>query len=233
MTVSTTSDYNPARDEILRLAFLKAGLIHGQQQLSADQVSVGAGFLRLFLEELQTAGVVLNALERSTLPLVAGAASLSAPADTLTIEKLATIRSTNALDYTIECAGNVETYQTIPDKSVVGRPSLFYVEKTPANTWTIYLWPVPSADYSTITFLRTRKLRDIDTGAVNLDLPPKFAPVAVTKVAAELAAHYKRADNTIIRLAAEGRDKLDRVLDTETVSGNCIFLAPTLIAGDN
>ena len=232
MTVSTTYDYNPRRDEIIRLALIKAGLLHGQQTPSADQLGVGAALLKLFLAKLQNEGVILNALERYVIPLTAGTAMVTMPADTLTVEKVATVHSSGGADYQLDCVGNVETYQTIVDKGLLGRPTMYYAEKGPTSAWNVYLWPVPTAEYASATFLRTRRLRDIETGDVNLDLPVKFLPAAVGHLAAQLASHYRRGEQAVMRLTSEAESDRAVALGTETVAGNTLFIVEPLCGGD-
>lgn len=230
MTVSNTYAFNPTADEIITTALQRCGRLHAQQTPKAEQYALGRKFLQARLHALEGDGARLNVIERYTSALTAGTAYVDAPADTVSIESSATVRDSNDNDYSLQGPISRAHYMSLADKNLSGKPSHYYPEVSSTNTVRIYLWPVPTSDYASITYVRARLPRDVDTGDVTLDAPPKFVRWATLAVGADFAGHYRDTsmEDKLELLAAH---ELNKAMNTETPKGDLQFVVPRLIGG--
>jgi hypothetical protein len=148
----------------------------------------------------------------------------------MSIERGATVKDDQGNDYELDGPVNVETYQRIVTKTTEGKPSLYYPEVDSAGAIKIYLWPVPTSTYVSITYIRARLPRDVDTGAVTLDVPQKFIQAMTYAVASDFASHYQK-ESAVGRLSTRAGAELNAAMDTETMAGDLQFIVPRLIGG--
>ncbi len=190
MTVSANATLNYQRDEIIRMAYQLAGLLQAGREPPADDIAMAADFMNLELMNLQAEGVVLQTIERTTKSLtLAAGATYTLDSDTIDVQ----IGPNDEAGAIVAAAGGNPTpiyvmsrdeYITQLASTATGRPSRVYVEKQ-ATVKAIF-WPAPDATY-TWTYAKTRLLRDMDTGAVTVDLARRWLQAVAYAVAAQVA----------------------------------------------
>lgn len=227
MTVSANYALDYTRDQLLTTAFRLAGVLDADGALQQTDVAMGAAFMNLELMNLQAEGVILRTLERVTLTLVAGTASYALAADTIDVEV-----GPNGTVGTIVPASGSETavlamtrheYLDLTDKGVVttGRPGRVYIER--AALVTLIFWPVPSADAPTFRYGRVRLLRDMDTGAVTVDLARRWLQFVTYAVAAQVALS-KSIDLPRVSYLRKEAERMKTALQSEDTQRGSIRL---------
>ena len=134
----------PALSELFEEAYERAGL----EMRSGYDLKTARRSLNIMTLEWQNRGLNLFTIEAGTLPLVAGTATYTLPADTIDLieHQLRTGSGTSQLDAYIERM-SVSTYSQQGSKNVQGRPSQIYVQRN-ATDVQVTLWPVPDATTS-------------------------------------------------------------------------------------
>lgn len=219
MTVSANPTPDFQRDQIITGALGLCGLVPAGGAADPDQIAQGAFHLSLALLELETEGVQLTGLERDTETLVDGTEEYTLPTDTLDVK----VNSDDVAGMTVDSDGvevpviavSAAEYQRIGDKTTTAdRPTKVFIEKG-ANAVALVFWPVPSDSTMSFSFTRVRLLRDMDTGAVTMEMKRIYAPWLTYKTASGLAAA-----NSKYALAAQYRswaaDLLTKVKNTDT-----------------
>jgi len=227
MATSSTSVWEPTASQIIRSALLELGILHASDSPDTDQLALGMDILNRGMNAMIVRGVAVNLIERYEQTLTADDHTYTAPADTETIEGTATVTDTNDTDGQVFPITR-EEYMAITDKTVTGRPTMYFAEKTGPSTHTIYLFPVPDSTVETFTYVRTRRFRDTDTGARTLDIPRKFIEPMVTLLQWKFARHYKLAPERIKDLKTSYEDEIDLALNDEVPHGNLQFVVPNL-----
>lgn len=229
MAVSAQFAWELRRDQLITRSLQLAGLLNAGHVASAQQLSLGVDLLQMNLLSLQSEGIFLHAIERYSLALSDGVASYVQPADTISIEDGAIVRGTTGNDTTLTMLSQVD-YNRRAVKTTTGQPTEYMAEKSIGETWTIYLYPVPTADWPTLVYPRVRKVRDSDSGTVSLDIPLKFTEPVTLKLASRFCRHYNR-DSKAKSLMEEYEEARERALNDETQRGPLRFIAEPIFWG--
>lgn len=186
MTVSTNFNFNPNVGEIMRSGMQMAGLLPLGQLMQPAQAADARRLLGLRLESMQARGVLLSTLEQKTLQLIPSQASYVIPeADTIDIHGDAMVQQVGFTQETIALQFPWANYQILVDKTILGVPTQFYVEKAQASV-TVFLWPVPQVS-ATLKYRRIRLLRNADSDGVTADLWQRQLRLLTLYVAHDLA----------------------------------------------
>lgn len=186
MTVSASSTREFTRDEILRRAFQKAGLMSAYQSPRGPVLLQGADFLEMILDELQAEGLMVRTNILRTVTLATATDDYDLPADTLNVIGTAMVVHSSGGESPVQSMGQ-EQYQRLTNKDAAGTPTRYYCERT--ATVKLYLWPVPPATLNG-TLLRYRAVRlfaDADEGAATMSTERHWTRYLMTAVAHELA----------------------------------------------
>jgi hypothetical protein len=182
MTTSGTATFNLDLADIIQEAHDRAGVEFrgGYEYRTARRA------LDLMMAEWSNRGYNLWTVEQKTLPLTAGTANYSLPADT--IDVLDVVLRTSAGDPAnqVDLYLNritLPTYAAIPNKLLQARPLQVYVDRQ--STPQINLWPVPDGTQAyTVVYWRMRRIQDTGTPASNtMDIPSRFLPALVAGLA--------------------------------------------------
>lgn len=225
MTVSVNPLPDFQRDQMLVGAIRLCGVLTAGEYPAADQIEGALFHFRLALDELQSDGVVLTTVERTTLTLATGTAEYALPSDVLDIaagqdDALGTITSALGTGETIVKTMGRGEYQNIAVKTNQGRPSRCYVEKQ--NGTKAVFWPVPDSNSTTFNYAKVRLLRDNDTGATTMDLRRVWAPYMVYATASGVAFDNSLTDKgNNFKALAEA--KLAKYKAGDTQQGNIRF----------
>jgi hypothetical protein len=221
VTIAATATTEFTVEEIVTLALQSAGLLNPAHPASAGDLAFGRKLLFLVAQDLANKGIFIRTIERYTLTLTAGTAYVDAPADTVTIEKGGSIRDDSNGDLAITMIARAQ-YMAMPRKDTEGVPSFYYAEQQPAGTWRIFFYPVPIAGWTTFIVPRTRKSRDMTTGAVTLDFDPRWHLTIVNALAGRLARSKGRRD-LATELIGEAQVSAENAMNNETERGDLCF----------
>ena len=138
--------------------------------------------------------------DQQVIALVPGTDAYALPVDTVDLMDAVIRTGTGATQSDIAISRiSLPTYQTIPNKTVQGRPIQLCILRT--ITPEVRVWPVPdSSTPYTLVYWRLRRIQDAGTGVNTQDLPFRFLPALVAGLAYYLG--MKRADMPMDRLAA-------------------------------
>ena len=176
----------PELSELFEEAYERAGL----EMRSGYDLKTARRSLNIMTLEWQNRGLNLFTIEAQTLPLVAGTATYTLPADTIDIieHQLRTGSGTSQLDAYIERM-SVSTYSQQGSKNVEGRPSQIYVQRN-ATDVQVTLWPVPDAATTyTLAYYRLKGIDGLSSGigSATQNIPPRFVPALVSGLAYYIA----------------------------------------------
>lgn len=226
MAISSTYARNPNRDRIIRNSLHTCGVLHSSHAPDANQIALGAEYFQDGLTALQAEGVILQTAERYTQALTDGEEEYAAPADTESIEQGAIIRDTAGADQPIELVSQ-RMYQGLSEKTVPGQPYWYYPERS-ATGWRLFLYPVPDSNWAYVIYPRVRKLRDLDVGTANLDLPAKWALPFEMYLSWRFACHYKLPLERAQYFQGIWTGMRNTLMDDETPRGPSRFVMETL-----
>lgn len=222
MTVSANATYDPQRDVIIRTALRLCAVLNAATEPTAAQLALGRDFLDLGLKALQSDGIILRHVDRTTVlagSIVSGV--ITADSDTADVDS-AFYTDTGGNDSPISLDLTRRMYMDLSDKTQTGPPSQAYIERSGASV-TINLNPVPDSSVVSVTYAKVRKIRDMDTGSVTLDLPQKWGRCVAYMLAADFAFHYGLLDREpALRLAYE--HEKERAMNDETERGASRFV---------
>lgn len=185
MATSGVSNFNLDLTEIVEEAFERVG----SEMRTGYDLRTARRSMNLMFADWANRGLNMFTYEQGSIPLVAGTATYTLPADTVdllehVIRTGAGSASTQA-DLTITRI-SVSTYATIPNKLQQARPIQVWIERL--NTPRITVWPVPddSQPY-TFVYWRLRRIQNAGDGVNTMDMPFRFLPCMVAGLAYYLA----------------------------------------------
>ena len=220
MSVSANSDFSLSVDRIIKQALQKAGLLPLGQNPRSDQMADARDMLNTRLSALQAKGVVLGATERTTLTLTAGTSTYDLPSDTVDLTSdMAMVAKVGFNTQTPVYHISYDNYQRISDKTVLGTPTMLYVEKT-GLTVRLLLWTVPQ-DASTLYFRRIRLFKNTDSGGVNPDVWIRQQELLVLYMAHDLAMSANMPQNRVEYLGVLVKRSEDALLGDASQKGDC------------
>ena len=188
--MSTSFDLN--RTEIIRTASQLVGVVAAGDDPDTALLSMGSDFLNVILKEMQSYGIILRKLERTTIPLVSGTASYTLDASTLDVDTdTSYVSDGNGTDLRLMMIPRGQ-YMAITDKTTQGQPTQMYVEKT-ANI-TVSLYPVPDGNWPTMTIPRVVVIDDMTTASSVTGLQAKYLRAIMLGVAHMIAYAHSLND---------------------------------------
>jgi len=218
MTVSTTADFNLDLADIVEEAFERASGGLRSLQTGYD-FKTARRSLSLLMLEWANRGLNMWTMEQGTLPLLAGTATYTLPADTVDLLEHA-VRLGNT-DFALSRI-SVSTYATIPNKTTQARPNQIFINRL--RTPTVTLWPVPDQEY-TLTYWRLRKLKDAGAAENTEDVPFRFLPALIAGLAFYLAQKIPEGAPQLAALKAE-YDEAWRMAAEEDRERASVYLLP-------
>lgn len=227
MAIATTSTYRPNRDRVIKNALRLVGVLQASQSPSADQLAMGADFLVELMLALQGEGVMLRARTLEEKTLTSGSASFTTPTGTLDIEPGAVVRDTNGNDAPCDIITQ-DQYNAIADKDLQGRPIQYFPKENDDDSFTVYLYQIPDSTWVTFIYPRVRKVRDLDTGNLDLDCPTKWLHGIGFGLAWKFALHYRRPIGTVGLYGDYWQAEKERILRDETPRGPLEFTVEPL-----
>jgi hypothetical protein len=229
MAVSSSYAWELRRDQLITRSLQIAGLLNAGHTASRDQIALGTDLLQMVVTALQNDGIFLHAIERYSQPLSDGVISYVQPADTISVEDGAVVRSTDGNDTQVHLLTPID-FNRRAVKTQTGQPTEYMGEKSINETWTIYLYPVPTSGWPTLIYPRVRKLRDSDSGNVSIDVPVKYLEAVALKLASRFCRHYNR-DAKAKALLDEYEEAREMARNDETNRGPMRLMVEPLFWG--
>jgi hypothetical protein len=179
MATSGTSAFNLDLSEILEEAAERCGY----ELRTGYDFKTARRSLNLLFADWANRGLNMWTFEQQSISLVPGTAAYALPEDSVDIMD-AVIRTGAGVTQTDLVISRIAmpTYQSIPNKTVSGRPLQMFVQRsiTPQVTF----WPVPDTSVPyTFVYWRLRRIQDSGSGVNTQDLPFRFLPAMVAGLA--------------------------------------------------
>jgi hypothetical protein len=150
-TEAATSSYVPSIDDIVAMAYRRAGLLNVQQSPSTVQGATARQVLSTIVTALEAEGIAMRAVQPGYVALVDGQNQYSLPETVIDcvgngayIDPTVSQVPFQASSETPVIKTDRDTYQNLSSKSAASRPTLYYFARQ-APLGTLYLWPTPSA----------------------------------------------------------------------------------------
>lgn len=227
MAIGTTQGRRLTAFSVVKEALQRARLISGGEDPDPDDVTMGMGFLTTNLQEWQSADMMIQDIERSTLKLTTSKASYVAadgvPSDIIEIQFPVSLTRTDGKDQQILQMTHAE-YDEISDKSFEAIPSQMLVEHLSSGTKFTF-WPKPNSVCTSISFWRHRFLYDALIGN-QLDLRHMYQKAAIMQLAGDFADHYRQPESLVNRLYSEFKELYERVQIGSGDNNDIQFMVP-------
>ena len=214
--MSTTFDLT--RQGIIRNAYAMAGITTPGSEPDTGQITFAADLLNTRVKALQSEGIILVKLERTTIPLVASQASYDLAADTLDVDPGTPYVTGNSINVPMQWYSRA-MYMALTVPDIEGQPTSIYIEKT--ATITAHLYPVPDSSWTSMTLPRIVLNDDLLTGNAMTGLQAKYLRTFIFGVAADLALAHGLASYAGLNAKFE-EEKMLAVRD-DTQRGSVTF----------
>jgi hypothetical protein len=185
MATSGTTNFNLSFTDIAEEAFERAGA----EIRTGYDLRTARRSMNLLTLEWANRGVNLWTIEQGAVPLVAGTATYTLPADTIDLMEfvLRTNDGNPATQSDVSISRvDIGVYSSIPNKLSSGRPVQVYVDRQ-RDAPTISLWPVPNNSSMIFVYWRMRRMQDAGDGIQTPDIPFRFLPALVAGLAMYLS----------------------------------------------
>jgi hypothetical protein len=150
-TEASTSTYVPTIDDIVTMAYRRAGVLNVQQSPTTTQASVARQVLSVLVTALESEGIAMRAVQPGYVLLATGQNLYTLPETVIDclgngayIDPTVSQVPFQASSETPVIKMDRETYQNMSSKSAQSRPTMYYFARN-APLSTLYLWPTPSA----------------------------------------------------------------------------------------
>jgi len=196
MTSGTTT-FSVTRDDIIKGALRKIGVVAQGELPTADQTTEAAFALNLLVKAWEADGMPLWALRTTPIPLTANKKdyTIGIGKDVVTDKPLKVLqawnRSTGNVDIPMRLLTKQE-YNILGNKSTTGKPIQLYYEPS-ANYGTVFLFPTPAAAdvlESTIYIVYQRPYEDFNISTDTPDFPQEWYDAILYGLAVRLAPEY-------------------------------------------
>jgi hypothetical protein len=197
-TTSGTTDFDLNLSTLVEEAFERCGA----ELRTGYDLRTARRSLNLLTIEWANRGINLWTVEEGTIPLVKDVAEYGMPVDTIDIIDHVVRTGTGQSQSDISISRiSVNTYSSIPNKKVRGRPIQLWFNRLGGQTTnggtqypTINVWPVPDkSNFYTLVVWRLRRIQDAGDGVNTQDIPFRFLPAMVAGLAYYLSLKIPNA----------------------------------------
>ncbi len=95
----------------------------------------------------------------------------------------------NLFDFNISNVSRYE-YNTYPNKDLQSRPSVYYLDRQPANP-ILNIWPVPAIQYNCLSYSYKKMMQDVGKLTDTIEIPAKMYPALIWGLTYYLALKFK------------------------------------------
>jgi len=187
--------FTRSREQMAQTILSKLGIVGAGETITAYDYALVYEAIDFRLKELHAIGILWYQVDpaAANVALVSGTATASAPTDCL-FPISASLRIGDE-DTPLEIIGHRQ-YQDIPNKLDQSEP-----EQVLFSAGVLRFWPVPNDNY---TVKLTYEAIAADTAAATApDISVSMMRAFSTIVASDLADHYQKGEQTVVRLMAE------------------------------
>jgi hypothetical protein len=172
--------------------------------------------LRRFNSMLNSWAVEANLFREmtATMTITGGTGAASLPADVREVNSVRHVVS--ATNHRILHAYNRDQYYSLPNRSTVGNPTIYYYSQG-AETDALRIWPVPAADI-TLQLDYSRRAYSITVPEETIDVPQEWHETIYLGLASRCASMFgtTRVDpQTVARIDARAGELYQRMLDAD------------------
>lgn len=191
MTVMSTTSKEFTIDEIVRLAYRRAGLLEVHETLDEQRASAGRDQLQLIVHELEAEGLYARCLTTELVTLTSGTFTYSLTSAVVDVQGDGEYIAASETDVTKASAEtrvqmvSFERWHQISAKSAQARPT-HYAARRNGSVVTVNLWPIPT-EAGRIRFPVWRKLADTTDGTATVDLARQWVSYLVLRLGRDLA----------------------------------------------
>ena len=221
MATSGTTNFNPDILDLIEEAYEMVGMeVRGGYDLKTARRS-----LDMLMREWGNRGINMWTLKQFTLPVLAGTASVTLPADTIDLLDAAwrTGDGIAQRDQSLTRLGGAQ-WAGMANKNEVSTPSQFYVHRVVPPL--LRIWPIPVSD-GTFVCWGLRSMEDAGKYTNDVDIPPRFLPALTSGLAYYLAIKSPNAMSRIPMLQAE-YDRQWTLAAEEDRDRSSFFMVPDL-----
>jgi|SRR6478609_546639 len=150
-TEAATSTYVPTIDEIVAMAYRRAGVLNVQQSPTTVQARVARQLLSVIVTALEAEGIAMRAVQPGYVVLAEAQNLYTLPENVIDcvgngayIDPTVSQVPFQASSETVVIKMDRDTYQNMSSKSAQSRPTMYYFARNAPQS-TLYLWPTPSA----------------------------------------------------------------------------------------
>lgn len=202
MTISNSYSFDLSTESIIRIAHQRVGVLAAGSEPDSNQYAMGRDFLQVVLTDLQTQGIQLRSVLRTTDTLVAGQAQYTAASNVIDIDERTPYVSNNSnVDLPLIKISRGQ-YMALSNKASSAPPSMIYVEK--GATLTYFLYPTPDSQYTSITYPAIILQPDMTSSDNTSGLPSRYLNTVILSLAVALCDHYGQ---TARKVSLEGNLK--------------------------
>lgn len=214
MATSGTTTFRLDVEEIITESYERGGV--DAQLLTGYQARSARRSLNLLFSEWSVRGVNLWTLDKVSQALVAGTITYTLPEGTIDALEPALKRS--GVDTELMRI-SLSEYQALPDKTVQGLASSYFIDRQ--YTPILYLWPVPENSTDTFEYWALRQMEDITASGQDADVPYRWTEAMCAGLASKLYMKRKdmdsnraaimdaKAEDQFKKAEMEERDKAD------------------------
>jgi hypothetical protein len=233
MTTSGTTTFSVTRDDIIKSALRKIGVVAQGELPTVDQTQEAAFALNTLVKSWEADGMPLWALRTIAIPVVASKTTYTIGTaitnDIITDKPLKVIQAWNR-----NSSSNVDIpmriltkydYNMLGNKSTLGTPIQIYYEPLATNG-SLSLFPTPSisdVSTSTIYIVFQRPYEDINTATDTPDFPQEWYDAVIYGLAVRLASEYGLPIDQRQVLGREAADIKLAALSFNTEEGSLYF----------
>lgn len=214
MTINPSNTRQLNIDAIVLQGAQRSGVFSMHQGVTSPQWDAvgtyGRNALDSFTKSVQARGIFERTMELYPLAITANTNPFTMPSDTINVVDEGTmLRSTSTAGTPVRRISR-EEYLAIPDKTIVGLPSRYYLER--GETVKVFFDLVP-ADAGTFTVQRYRLYADANTGSYTPDMETYWTEVLVFKAAYEIAMGSQMPVPRCVMLKSDFKDALEAAMN--------------------
>lgn len=190
MTVSGSTDYNPAAVSIITNARRLLGINAEEESLEANELTIGLEWLTMLLKDwqvdpelgtwLKTEGAMALVSADKDYVFGAGGSFTTVPFEISSIR----VSYNGGNEIPMRQMGRDE-YFNLPNKTSTGFPTCYFYDRQ-RDSGMLYVWPVPGDNNYDIAFTYRRRIMDTDAGTDSLDIPPEWMWAVTNNLAVNL-----------------------------------------------
>ena len=220
MPTSGNYTFDLSTSAIIRVAYQRIGIVSAGQDPDSNQYAMARDMLQVGLTALQTKGIQLRSVLRTTDTLVAGTKQYTAASNVIDIdERTPYVSNASGINLPLIKVSRGQ-YMALSNPDSQGPPSQIYVEK--GETLSYFLYPTPDSQYTTITYPAIILQPDMTSGADTTGLASRYLDAVTLKLAVMLCDHHGLSERKA-QLKADLDQATEEVINDDTERGPIQF----------